>query len=284
MNPAQEVTHDVSGKVCIVTGANTGIGEVTARELARAGGHVFLACRSRDKTMPVIEAIKSETDNEKVEFLSLDLASLASVRTCAEEFLARDLPLHLLINNAGLAGQRGLTKDGFELTFGVNHLGHFLFTTLLMSRIVESAPARIVNVSSKSHYQAKGIDWDALREPTRSVSGLNEYSVSKLCNVLFTKELARRLPEGVTTHALHPGVVASDVWRKVPWPIRPIIKKFMITNEEGARTTLHCATSPELSHETGLYWDAMKPRRESRLAQDEELAKELWRRSEEWVS
>lgn len=182
-------------KTFIITGANTGIGKITARELAKRGDHVILACRSRDKTQPVIDAIKQETGNDKIEFVQLDLGDLASVRTCAEELLARNVPFDGLINNAGLAGQRGKTKDGFELTFGTNHLGHYLFTRMLLPRLQAAGEARIVNVSSKSHYAAKGIDWAALQESTKTVTALKEYEVSKLANVLFTKELARRLEE-----------------------------------------------------------------------------------------
>jgi NAD(P)-dependent dehydrogenase (short-subunit alcohol dehydrogenase family) len=283
MPPTME--KDLEGKTFLVTGANTGIGRVTALELARRGGHVVITCRSEDKARPVIDEIKTETKNEAIEALALELADLASVREAARRFLERDTPLHCLINNAGLAGTRGLTKDGFELTFGVNHLGHFLFTSLLLDRIKASAPARIVNVSSKAHYKADGIDFEALRRPTATISGVPEYGVSKLCNVLFTKELARRLEaSGVTTYALHPGVVASDVWRRIPWPIRPLMKMGMITLEQGALTTLHCATSPEVATQSGRYYDKCKEREPSVLAKDEELAKRLWEKSEAWTS
>jgi NAD(P)-dependent dehydrogenase (short-subunit alcohol dehydrogenase family) len=276
---------DLAGKTYVITGANTGIGKITARELAKRGAHVILACRSADKTTPVIDEIKRETGNDKVEFVALDLGDLASVRRCAEELLARNTPIHGLINNAGLAGSRGTTKDGFEVTFGTNHLGHYLFTRLLLDRIKQSGPARIVNVASASHYQARGINWDALRAKTKSRTGLPEYAVSKLSNVLFTKELARRL-EGtkVTTYALHPGVVATDVWRRVPGPVRWVMKKFMVTPEEGAQTSIRCATAPELANETGRYYDRDgKERKPNKLANDESLAKQLWAKSAEWT-
>ncbi len=273
---------DLSGKHAIVTGSNTGIGKVTAAELARLGAKVWLACRSRDKTQPVIDEIRAAGGN--AEFLALDLADLSAVRTSAAEFLALDVPLHLLVNNAGLAGQRGVTADNFEKAFGTNHLGPFLFTNLLLDRMKQSAPARIVNVASASHYRAKGFDWSRLHRPTRSVTGVAEYGVSKLANVLFTRELARRLDgTGVTTYSLHPGVIASDIWRRIPWPIRPLMHLRMKTPEEGARTSLYCATAPELASESGKYYDKSKERRPSRLAQDDALAAELWRRSAEWV-
>jgi len=274
---------DLASKTFIITGANTGIGKITAKELARRGAHVILACRSKDKTTPVIEEITRETGNSKVEFVHLDLGDLASVKQCAEELLARKTPFHGLINNGGLAGKRGTTKDGFELAFGTNHLGHYLFTRLLLDRLKEAGDARIVNVSSKSHYQAKKIDWDTLRSQTRSFTAMNEYAVSKLANVLFTKELARRL-EGtnVTTYAVHPGVVATDIWTRVPGPLRWAIKKFMITPEEGAVSSIRCATAPELGKDTGKYYDVGGiEKRPSRLADDAELARTLWSRSAE---
>jgi retinol dehydrogenase-12 len=278
------MAQDLAGKNFIVTGANTGIGKITATELARRGAHVIMANRSRAKSQPVIDEIAKETGNTP-ELVELDLSDLASVRKAAEEILAKNVPIHGLINNAGLAGQRGTTKDGFELTFGTNHLGHYLFTRLLLDRIKQTKGARIVNVASKSHYDAKKIDWDVLREPTHTRTGLREYSVSKLSNVLFTKELARQLEgSGVTTYAVHPGVVATDVWRKVPAPVRWVMKKFMVTPEQGAQSSLRTATDPALASETGRYYDADgKEKRPSALADDTELATQLWTRSAEWT-
>jgi NAD(P)-dependent dehydrogenase (short-subunit alcohol dehydrogenase family) len=274
----------LAGQVALVTGANTGIGRVTARELARRGAHVFIACRSAQRAQPVVDEIRAATGSDTVELLSLDLGDLASVRACAQAFLARDLPLHLLINNAGIAGAKGSSTSGFELAFGVNHVGHFLLTQLLLDCLKHSAPARIVTVSSQAHYRAPGIDWDAVRQPTRSATGLPEYGVSKLANALFSAELGRRLAgSGVSTYALHPGVVASDVWRSVPWPFRSLMKLAMISTEEGAATTLHCATSGDVTQETGLYYDKCRVKQPSRLAQDPALAAELWKRSEAWV-
>jgi NAD(P)-dependent dehydrogenase (short-subunit alcohol dehydrogenase family) len=270
--------------VALVTGASAGIGRVTAIELARRGARVFLAARSEAKTRPVVEEIARATPNAKPEFLSLDLGDFSSIRRCAEDFLRRDLPLGLLVNNAGVAGLRGITASGFELAFGTNHVGHFLFTDLLLERVKKSAPARVITVSSRAHYRAPGIDFEAVRRPTRSISGLHEYEVSKLANVLFSAELARRLSgSGVTTYALHPGVVASEIWRRVPPPFQWMIKLFMISNEEGAKTTLHCAISAEAGAETGLYYDKCQVKRASALARDVQFAGELWRRSEAWI-
>jgi NAD(P)-dependent dehydrogenase (short-subunit alcohol dehydrogenase family) len=282
---SDSLAPDISGRVALVTGANTGIGLVTARELARRGAHVFLACRSASRAQPALDAIRAASGNQKVEALALDLGDFASVRQCAYAFLARGLPLHLLVNNAGLAGSRGFTASGFELAFGVNHMGHFLLTQLLLERLKASAPARIVTVASRAHTRTDGIDWNALRQPTRTRTAIHEYAVSKLANVWFSAELGRRLAgSGVTTYALHPGVVASDVWRSVPWPFRSLIKLRMISTEEGAKTSLYCATAPQCAGESGLYYDKCRVRPASSLGQDTTLARELWQRSEAWLA
>jgi NAD(P)-dependent dehydrogenase (short-subunit alcohol dehydrogenase family) len=270
----------MQGKVCVITGASSGIGRVTAVELVRRGARVVLANRSREKTEPLLAEL-----GESAEFVELDLASLASVRQAAASLLERDRPIHVLINNAGVAGIRGQTADGFELAFGTNHLGHFLLTELLRERLVASAPARIVNVASKAHFRASGLDLESVRGPTRTATGFPEYCASKLANVLFSAELGRRLAgTGVTTYSLHPGVVASDLWRPVPRLFQPLIKLFMISNEDGARTQIHCATAPELANETGLYYDECRARKPSRWGSDDALAAELWQKSEAWVS
>ena len=207
-----------------------------------------------------------------------------STRRCAAGFLARDEPLHVLVNNAGVAGRRGLTRDGFELQFGVNHLGHFLLTESLLGLLTSCAPARVVNVASDAHFGAKGIDFDALRRPYRGITGMHEYSVSKLCNVLFTQELARRTAgTGVTTYALHPGVVASEMFRRVPWPVRPIIMRRMLSVTEGARTSLYCATSQDVAADSGKFYEKCAERLPSAVATPE-LGRELWERSEEWTA
>lgn len=267
----------------VVTGANTGIGRVTAETLARSGAHVWLAGRSREKTKPVLDAIAGEKKGT-AEFLPIDLADLDSVRAAAKTLLDRGEPVDVLVANAGLAGLRGTTKQGFEMTFGTNHLGHFLFTTMLLPLLRKAAPSRIVVVASDAHLRAEGIDWEALRKPTKTLTGFPEYCVSKLCNVLFVKELARgRAGVGVHSYAVHPGVVASDVWRNVPWPFRSIIKIFMKTTEEGAQTSLHCASSPEVADHDGRYYEDCKAAPCSPLAENAELAKTLWQKSEEWV-
>ena len=273
---------DLSGRTFLITGGNTGIGRATATVLARDGGRVYIACRSPAAGESAVADIKTAAGSETVWLLPLDLASLASVRSCSAALLERDEPLHVLVNNAGVGGQRGLTEDGFEQHFGVNHLGHFALTSLLLERLKASGPGtRIVNVASEAHYDAPGIDFDALRRRTRSITGLREYAVSKLCNVLFTQELARRVPS-VPAYALHPGVVASDIWRRVPWPARAVIKRRMLTVDQGAVTSLHCATSPAVAGESGLFYDKCQVREPSSVATPE-LGELLWKHSAEWT-
>lgn len=272
------------GRTVLVTGANTGIGRITALRLAQQGADVFIACRSPERARPVLDELRALPGAGHVQGLPLDLGDFDSVRACAEAFLAQDRPLHLLINNAGLAGARGLTRSGFELAFGVNHMGHFLLTQLLLDRIRQSAPARIITVASRAHTRVGGIDFQAVRQPTRHRTALPEYGVSKLANVLFSAELGRRLAgTGVNTFALHPGVVATDVWRSVPWPLRSLLKLGMISTEQGAATTLHCATSDAVAGDTGLYYDKCAPRQPSAAGRDPALARELWQRSEDWL-
>jgi retinol dehydrogenase 12 len=273
---------DLAGRNILITGANTGIGRATAELLAARGAHVLLACRSLDKTQPVVDGIRAAGGS--ADMVALDLGDLDQVRQCAEGLLATDRPINVLLNNAGLAGTRGMTKSGFELAFGTNHVGHFLFTMLLMPRLLASPSSRIVNVASKSHYQAKGIDFAAVHTSTSTITGLPEYEVSKLANVLFTRELARRIgPKGVRSYSLHPGVVASDAWRRVPWPFRQLMKLMMITNEKGAETSIYCATSPEVANQDGLYYDKCKEVAPNPIANDAALARQLWEKSVEWT-
>ena len=273
------MTADLAGRTFLVTGANAGIGYATAQDLAARGGRVFVACRSAAKGETAVAAIRAAADSDQVRLLRLDLADLASVRQCAAEFLALGEPLHVLINNAGVGGVRGLTADGFEIHFGVNHLGHFALTQALLPLLLRSAPARIVAVASDSHYQAKGIDFAELRNRTKGITGLSEYAVSKLCNVLFAAELGPAGKTGVAAYSLHPGVVASQIWRRVPWP-EQIFPRRMLTIEEGARTSLSCATSAEVAGESGGYYDRCRPAEPSKLVTPE-LAARLWEYSEE---
>jgi retinol dehydrogenase 12 len=275
---------EVAGRTFLVTGGNTGIGRATADALAQRGGRVFIASRSAAKGETAVAEIKAATGNDSVFFLPLDLADTDSVRACAAAFLALGEPLHVLVNNAGVAGRQGLTRQGFELLFGVNHLGHFALTEALLGCLTDSAPSRVVTVSSDAHYSATGVDFEALRRRGRGVTAMHQYAVSKLCNVLFSAELARRTAgTGVTTYALHPGVVASDMWRRVPWPVRPLIQMRMLTVTQGAATSLYCATSPDVAQDTGRFYDRCAERAASPVATPE-LGLELWHRSEAWTT
>lgn len=269
-------------RTILITGASSGIGRATALALAAPGTRLLLAGRSEERHREVLAEVARR--GASAAHLPLDLERLASVRACAERVLADAGPLHVLINNAGVAGSRGLTSDGFERTFGVNHLGPFLLTELLLERLIRSAPSRIVNVASRAHFAARRIDWAALRRPTRTLTGLREYAVSKLCNVLHAKELGARLHgRGVTTYAVHPGMIASEIWREVPWGVRQLMLRFMASNEQGAATSVYCAAAAEAAgHESGLYYVRSKPRAPSTLARDPELARELRERSLEW--
>ena len=278
------MSSELAGRTYLVTGANTGIGRATAHDLAARGGRVILACRSEAKTRPVMAEIAGQTGNDQLEFLELDLGDLASVQRAVATLYDRDETIDVLIANAGLAGQQGVTAQGFELAFGTNHLGHFLFVNELLDLLRRRAPARIVVVSSASHFQPKRIDFDAVQPPTATTTGMREYGVSKLANVLFAAELARRVPEDeVLVRSLHPGVIASDVWRRVPWPVRPVMKLFMRSVEQGAETTLHCATAERVAGTHGCYMVKSRPEDPSKVVTSE-LAAELWRRSEDWVA
>jgi retinol dehydrogenase-12 len=277
---------DQSGRTILVTGANTGIGRTTALALGRMGAELVLAGRSEERTRPVVDEVRAA--GGKAEYLELDLANLASVQRAAKAFLDGGKPLHVLVNNAGLAGARGLTKDGFEITFGTNHIGPFLFTQLLLPRLREAASsggARIVNVASAGHYRAEnGIDYGAVRRETATTTGFPEYCVSKLANVLHAKALAKEeATHGIRAYSLHPGAVASDVWREVPWPFRSIMKLFMLSNEDGAKTSLYCATSAACAGENGLYYDKCREKTPSRIARDDAARDELQKRSLEYV-
>lgn len=275
--------RDLAGKHCLITGATSGIGRVTAEVLAARGAKVWLACRDAAKAEPVLRGITDAGGS--AELVALDLGDLQSVRACAKTVLDRGEPLHLLINNAGLAGRRGVTQQGFEITFGVNHLGHFLLTELLLPRLLEQAHSRVVNVSSIAHYDASGIDFAKLRRPSSMFGVLKAYQVSKLCNVLHAKALAARYgSRGLHAYSLHPGVIASDVWREIPQPVRWFMLRGMLSNEDGAKTTLHCAASPQVASDNGLYYDDCSVKEPSKLAQDTTLRDELWHKSHEYVA
>jgi dehydrogenase/reductase SDR family protein 13 len=273
---------DLQGRTFLVTGASSGLGRAMVDALAARGGRVVLAARSEERTRPVLDAIRASTPSAAVEFLQVDVSDLGSVRRAAGVFLGTGRALDVLVNNAGVAGTEALSADGYDLTYATNHIGPFLLTNLLRPAIERAPQGRIVNVSSIGHMQAKGIDWSMLERRTAPRrAGFRDYAVTKLMNVLHAKELARRLAgTRVTTYALHPGSVRSNIWRALPLPLQWIIKLFLISNEEGAKTQLYCATAPELAASTGRYYDKSREARCNLLADDVALAAELWARTE----
>ncbi len=273
---------DLAGRTFFVTGANSGLGRAMVEALAARGGSVVLASRSEERTRPIIEAIRQAHPAADARFLAIDVSDLGSVRRAAETFLATGQPLDVLVNNAGVAGTRVLSREGFDLTYATNHIGPFLLTNLLLPRMLEAPQGRIVNVSSVAHMGVKTIDWSVLeRRATPKRSAFPEYAVTKLMNVLHAKELARRLAgTRVTTYALHPGAVASNIWRALPAPLQWFMKLFMLSNEAGAKTQLYCATAPELSGTTGRYYAKGREAPSNPLADDVGLAGELWKRTE----
>jgi NAD(P)-dependent dehydrogenase (short-subunit alcohol dehydrogenase family) len=274
----------MKGKLVLVTGSNTGIGKVTALVLAKAGAHVVMANRSQQKTMPVLKEIAAAGGS--AEFLSLDLNDLDAVKRSAETFLKTGRAINVLVNNAGLVRIKEKTKQGFEATMGVNHLGHYLFTRLLLPAVEKGAPARVVVVASRAHERmlARKFNFDWFHADT-GYTGWRDYQRSKLCNVLFSRELSKRVdPAKVCTYAVHPGPVATDIWRIAPAPLQFLARSFFLTAEEGARAQIACAADPEKWGLTGRYWgDRAEPRQESKLGRDDALAKELWEKSEEFV-
>ncbi|XP_019647927.1 PREDICTED: retinol dehydrogenase 13-like [Branchiostoma belcheri] len=283
----------LDGKTVIITGANTGIGKETARDLAARGARVILACRDLTKAETAASEIRKSTGNGNVVIEQLDLASLASVRTFATIINEREPKVNILINNAGVAAcPQWKTEDGFELQFGTNHLGHFLLTNLLLDKLKNSAPSRVVIVSALAHVWGK-IDFDDINSET-SYSPIGSYCQSKLANVLFMRELARRLEgTGVTVNALHPGVMHTEIgrhffttfgWAALPMiPFAAVYYLFWKSVKQGAQTTIHLAVDRELETTSGLYFSDCLPCDVSPLAKDEATARRLWRLSEEMV-
>ncbi|KAG9416293.1 hypothetical protein AC1031_000688 [Aphanomyces cochlioides] len=275
----------LDGKVAIVTGASSGIGLVTARELAKKHCHVILACRSKTKTEPVIKAIQEAAPNANVEFMELDLASLKSVQAFTDAYKARNLPLHLLVNNAGIAMVPfALTKDGIESQFGTNHIAHMALTLRLLPILETSAPSRIVNVSSMAHAwaSADGFDWDKINNPD-TYSKWTAYGRSKLANVLFTRELSRCLHargiQNVYVNALHPGSVYTGIAEGHNFIVRFLAKLVLSSADDGAKTQLYVATHQDIvtNNWHGQYFVPIAKLSETHaLGQDMDLASRLW--------
>lgn len=273
----------------VITGANTGIGRATAHELARRGHHIVFAGRNESATEPAMEEIERLEGNSGSRFLPLDLADLESCLAAADTLLSWDLGFDRLILNAGVGGQRGVTKQGFELNFGINHLGHFAFASSVIDALISSStpqdPARLVVVSSGSHYEAsQGINYSVLRRPTQSVSGMPEYAVSKLANVLFASEVARRhRAPALVSVSLHPGnLIGTDIMRRGPKFLGKIMKRLRPSPEVGAKTSVMCATDAAVADHSGAYYSVLELKEPS-SAVTQEAAAELWERSQEWI-
>ncbi len=272
----------MDGKRVLITGGNSGIGIVTARELAKQGAEVVLACRDTQKTAEALEVINAQARVPAVN-LPVELASLQSIRELAANFLGRYDRLDVLLNNAGLFPMKQqMTDDGFEMQFGVNHLAPFLLTNLLLDCLKASAPSRVVTVASTLHKKG-AMALEAIRGYDK-YSGSDAYNNSKLYNVMFALELANRLEgTGVTSNVLHPGAVATDIVRDLPWIARKIVGFMFIDPEKGAQTNIMLASDPTLADVTGEYYDQCEPATHARLADDDALRKQLWDLSSELV-
>merc|ERR1719430_1327784 len=274
----------LDGRVVVITGANTGIGKYTAPDMSRRGAKVVLLCRDLEKAEAAAEDIRKETKGEILVY-RLDLASLRSVRNCAKWMNSSLDKVDILINNAGvMACPEARTEDGFEMQFGTNHLGHFLLTNLLLPVITRGAPgARIINVSSMAHMMGS-MQWEDLNWENTSYSPMRAYSQSKLANILFSKELARRLEgSGVTVYTLHPGAINTEIARHVTehwgslgaWAshmVRPFIK----TVESGSQTTIYCAVEESIGGQSGRYYSECKETRPMAQADNMKDARRLW--------
>ncbi|XP_053689610.1 retinol dehydrogenase 12-like [Sabethes cyaneus] len=281
-------TTRCDGKVIVITGANTGIGKETAKELLLRGGKVYIACRSLEKANQARQELLAETGMDNIHVRELDLASLESVRKFATSFLAEEPRLDILINNAGvMACPKALTKDGFEQQLGVNHLGHFLLTNLLLDRLKASSPSRIVNLSSLAHKWGSINKQDLNSE--QSYNQVTAYCQSKLANVLFTRELGKRLKgTGVTTYAVHPGTVDTELARHMGTffflfehkLVKPLLRLVFKTPRSGAQTSLYTALDEELASESGKYYADCRATVPTKAARDDETASWLWNMSE----
>lgn len=269
----------MEGKTCVITGATSGIGRETALGLAARGARLLIVCRDRGRGEALLRDLREQRGRD-AELVIADLAVQAEVRRAAGEILGKDARIDVLVNNAGIVNiRRELTPDGIEAVFAVNHLGYFLFTNLLLDRLRSSAPSRIVNVASDAHH-FKGFDLDDLQFERRKFGWSAAYGQSKLCNILFTQELARRLEgSGVTVNALHPGAVATGLagnngwWAKAVMQLASLVLR---SPAKGAQTSLYLATSPEVEGVTGGYFADRKQKQPSRTAQDESNARRIW--------
>jgi NAD(P)-dependent dehydrogenase (short-subunit alcohol dehydrogenase family) len=271
----------MTGKTIVVTGASSGVGKATARELALLGAHVVMICRGGPKADATLKELQKAVGDDRVEMLTGDLSSQTSIREIAAKFLETHDRLDVLVNNAGMIFPgREVTFDGLERTFALNHLGYFLLTELLLDVLKRSAPSRIVNVASEAHRMVKGIDFDDL-QAAKAYHPWHVYGQSKLANILFTRELSRRLDgTGVTANSLHPGFVNSGFARDLAGFQKfalNILRPFaMISPQQGARTPVYLASSPQVEGLSGRYYNKRRPASPSPAARDDAAARRLW--------
>lgn len=279
----------MKGKTVVITGGNAGIGKATAIELAKKGAEVLITARSENKAKAAVSEIRSCTGNEAVSYVLVDLGSQKSVRKAAEELKTKCPKIDVLINNAGCyVSELQLTEDGLEMHFGTNHIGHFLLTNLILDNVKAAGKGRIINLSSIAHKSTRKLNLDDINYKIEEYGGLKAYSRSKYCNILFTKELAKRLEKDrITVNAVHPGGVRTEIaeknanwFTKLGWIV---MKPLMVTVEEGAKTSIHLASSPDVEGETGGYWVRCKKYFSNRPSQEESNWKALWEKSEELV-
>jgi NAD(P)-dependent dehydrogenase (short-subunit alcohol dehydrogenase family) len=269
--------------IALLTGAGAGIGRLLAFALAEQGCRLLLAGRTPDKLEAVRQGLIARGLRQQLLCIPLDLADLDSVQRAAAQVLDQVGHIDLLINNAGVAAERGLTSSGFERAFGINHLGHFALTLRLWPAIVRAPSPRVITVASRAHHYARRWDWERLQQPTSSLTGVPEYAQSKLANILFASELAERARSvGVFSVSLHPGVLDTEIWRRLPVWLQWVNRWRLRAPQEGVASILHAACQlPERAN--GCYLSGIKPQQPSKLARDRRLSAELWQRSLEWA-
>lgn len=266
----------MTGKVCMITGCNSGIGKVTARELAAMGATVVMVCRNSDSGGAALEEIERATGNEDLDLFAADLSSQQAIRQLVEDFRSKYTHLHVLINNAGiLCRKRTLTVDGLETQFAVNLMAPFVLINSLRDVLEASAPARVISVASKMHKYAK-IDFDNL-QGEKKYNVWNAYNQAKLGIIMVTYEWARRFHgNGVTANCLHPGVAATGIGREFPGPARFFWDLFFISPEKGAETSVYLASSPDVEGVNGRYFEVKKQKESSKRSYDRSTAERLW--------
>jgi len=273
-------------RTTLITGGNSGIGLAAAKEIAEAGHHVIISCRSQEKADKAIAEIKAASKKDHVDNIIMDLADLESVKSAAADYKNRFGSLDVLINNAGGHFEKGMkTKQGFEYTIGVNHLGHFLFTHELMDLLKASKDPRILNISSEAHKMGN-MDVDDLMYE-KNFNHWKAYGRAKLANIMFTYDLAEKYgSEGITTHAIHPGPINTNFWKRGTGIKRfflEIMGAFMLSPDQGADTVVYLATVKKIPGKNGLYWKKREPLESRRVSYNKEVRDQLWKKSEELV-